>query len=62
LIGYSDDLIGAIMSLEKNNNRLIIVSNRLPITLQKSEESFSFKKSSGGLVTAINGKNENEKF
>eukprot|EP01080_Neovahlkampfia_damariscottae_P005706 gene5706-9526_t len=44
------------MTLEKKKeSRLIIVSNRLPITLQKVDGTISFKKSSGGLVTAING-------
>lgn len=33
--------------------KLIVVSNRLPITISKDEEGFKYKKTSGGLVTGI---------
>lgn len=33
--------------------KLIVVSNRLPITVTKSSEGFEYKKTSGGLVTGI---------
>lgn len=37
-------------------SKLIVVSNRLPITLSNSEESgWSFSMSSGGLVSALSG-------
>lgn len=37
-------------------SKLIVVSNRLPITLSRSEESgWSFSMSSGGLVSALSG-------
>lgn len=39
------------MNLEKN--RLVVVSNRLPISLSKTGESWTAKPSSGGLVTAM---------
>ncbi|KAJ1727456.1 Trehalose-6-P synthase/phosphatase complex synthase subunit [Coemansia biformis] len=35
--------------------RLIVVSNRLPVTLAKNEAEWSFKLSSGGLVSALSG-------
>uniref|UniRef100_K3W821 alpha,alpha-trehalose-phosphate synthase (UDP-forming) n=1 Tax=Globisporangium ultimum (strain ATCC 200006 / CBS 805.95 / DAOM BR144) TaxID=431595 RepID=K3W821_GLOUD len=40
-----------------SRRRLIMVSNRLPISFQKNETTgeWSFKMSSGGLVTALNG-------
>jgi len=34
-------------------SRLIIISNRLPIAIEKDEETFIFRQSSGGLVAAI---------
>lgn len=38
------------------SSKLIVVSNRLPITLSNSEESgWSFSMSSGGLVSALSG-------
>lgn len=39
---------------DKNNSRLIVVSNRLPITINKRpEDECKFSHSSGGLVTAM---------
>ena len=35
--------------------RLIIISNRLPFSLEKNEEGISVRQSSGGLVSAIKG-------
>lgn len=35
--------------------RLIVVSNRLPVTVKKDGNGYSFKQSSGGLVTALSG-------
>jgi len=34
-------------------SRLFIISNRLPISIEKSGESYSYRQSSGGLVAAI---------
>ncbi|KAJ3129120.1 Trehalose-6-P synthase/phosphatase complex synthase subunit [Nowakowskiella sp. JEL0407] len=36
-------------------NRLIVVSNRLPITIKKDENGWKFSMSSGGLVSALSG-------
>jgi len=36
-------------------NRLFIVSNRLPLTIEKSDGGYSTRPSSGGLVSAITG-------
>lgn len=37
-------------------SRLLVVSNRLPVTFAKNESGeWSYSKSSGGLVTALNG-------
>ena len=38
-----------------DGRRLLIVSNRLPISIKKSEKSYSFSPSSGGLVTGLRG-------
>lgn len=38
----------------KNNSRLFIVSNRLPVTISKVEDKVQVKQSAGGLVTAMN--------
>jgi trehalose-6-phosphate synthase len=35
--------------------RLLVVSNRLPLTISKDEKEYSFKLSSGGLVSALSG-------
>ena len=34
--------------------RLIVVSNRLPLTLRKTEDGWSTERSSGGLASAMN--------
>lgn len=34
--------------------RLIVVSNRLPLTLRKTDEGWSTERSSGGLASAMN--------
>lgn len=33
--------------------RLLIVSNRLPISIEKNNEGYSFRQSSGGLISAV---------
>ena len=35
------------------NRRLVVVSNRLPIVLKRTDGSWSMQKGSGGLVTAL---------
>ena len=35
-------------------SRLIVVSNRLPLTLRKTEAGWTTERSSGGLATAMN--------
>lgn len=39
------------------NLRLLVVSNRLPVTVNKDQKSgeYNFKMSSGGLVTGLSG-------
>ena len=36
------------------NNRLIVVSNRLPLTLRRTEGHWTTERSSGGLASAMN--------
>lgn len=48
------------MSSDNNNDknlRLLVVSNRLPVTVNKDPKTneFAFKMSSGGLVAALSG-------
>lgn len=49
---------------QQKTGDLIIVSNRLPVTLEQGSNSneFAFKKSSGGLVTALTGMNKEFKW
>ncbi|KAJ1963626.1 Trehalose-6-P synthase/phosphatase complex synthase subunit [Dipsacomyces acuminosporus] len=42
-------------SASADPSRLIVVSNRLPVTLTQSDNEWSFKLSSGGLVSALSG-------
>ena len=40
----------------KSSGRLLLVSNRLPITIKRAEDGqYSFSQSSGGLVTGLSG-------
>ena len=42
--------------LSKSEARLLLVSNRLPITIKRSEDgSYDFSMSSGGLVSGLSG-------
>jgi trehalose-6-phosphate synthase len=45
------------VSKNDKNLRLLVVSNRLPVTVNKDKESgeYDFKMSSGGLVAALSG-------
>lgn len=42
--------------------RLIVVSNRLPITITKTDAGWNYAMSSGGLVTALSGLKKDMKF
>lgn len=43
--------------------RLLLISNRLPITIQRSEDgNYSFSMSSGGLVTGLSGLSKTTSF
>ncbi|KAI6245882.1 Alpha,alpha-trehalose-phosphate synthase [Erysiphe necator] len=43
-------------SAQKESRRLLLVSNRLPITIKRKEDgSYAFSMSSGGLVTGLSG-------
>lgn len=35
-------------------SRLFIVSNRLPLTIEKADEKYNYRQSSGGLISAVN--------
>ena len=54
--------LGLSTLLSQQSHRILVVSNRLPITVQfnkdatKDEDLFSFKMSSGGLVAGLEGK------
>jgi len=49
-----------VKSLE---GRLLLVSNRLPITIKRSDEGeYDFSMSSGGLVTGLSGLSKSTKF
>lgn len=46
-----------------SDRRLLLVSNRLPITIKRKEEgSYSFSMSSGGLVTGLSGLSKTTSF
>ncbi|CAG8644408.1 15036_t:CDS:2 [Acaulospora morrowiae] len=45
----------ALSTLDGNITRLLVVSNRLPVTVTKVNEEYTFKMSSGGLVSALSG-------
>ena len=47
----------------KNEGRLLLVSNRLPITIKRSEEGkYDFSMSSGGLVSGLSGLSKSTTF
>ncbi|CAG8479648.1 5800_t:CDS:10 [Acaulospora colombiana] len=39
----------------RNATRLLVVSNRLPVTITKTNDEYAFRMSSGGLVSALSG-------
>jgi len=47
----------------KEQGRLLLVSNRLPITIKRSEDgTYAFSMSSGGLVTGLSGLSKTTTF
>lgn len=47
----------------KQGDRLLLVSNRLPITIKRSNEGdYNFSMSSGGLVTGLSGLSKKTAF
>ena len=47
----------------KSDARLLLVSNRLPITIKRSEDgSYDFSMSSGGLVSGLSGLSKSTTF
>jgi len=48
---------------QPNEGRLLLVSNRLPITIKRSEEGkYDFSMSSGGLVSGLSGLSKSTTF
>lgn len=46
----------AMPKLSKDSGRLVVVSNRLPVTIaREADGQYSYKMSSGGLVSALSG-------
>lgn len=51
------------LSAQKEPGRLLLVSNRLPITIKREEDgSYAFSMSSGGLVTGLSGLSKTTTF
>lgn len=50
-------------STEGSGGRLLLISNRLPITIKRSDDgSYAFSMSSGGLVTGLSGLSKTTTF
>ena len=53
----------AVVEEPKGPGRLLLVSNRLPITIKRSDDgSYAFSMSSGGLVTGLSGLSKTTTF
>ena len=52
--GMSLQPVSRLTAVQRRGARLIVVSNRLPLTLQKTEEGWTTARSSGGLTSAMN--------
>ena len=53
----------SVVEEPKVPGRLLLVSNRLPITIKRSDDgSYSFNMSSGGLVTGLSGLSKTTTF
>jgi trehalose 6-phosphate synthase len=54
---------GVVESPASSSGRLLLVSNRLPITIKRSDDGqYSFSMSSGGLVTGLSGLSKTTSF
>lgn len=52
-----------LLSTPKPTSRLLLVSNRLPISIQRTEEGeYTFSAGSGGLVTGLRGLSKRTTF
>lgn len=50
-------------ALQQSGGRLLLISNRLPITIKRSEDgNYAFSMSSGGLVTGLSGMTKTTTF
>ncbi|TPX70354.1 alpha,alpha-trehalose-phosphate synthase (UDP-forming) [Spizellomyces sp. 'palustris'] len=58
----SDKSPSSPVSASGEMSRLIVVSNRLPVTITKKDEGWNFAMSSGGLVSALSGLKKEMKF
>ena len=65
----SADLLPAILAMPsahpvpKPDGRLLLISNRLPITIKRSDDgSYDFSMSSGGLVSGLSGLSKSTTF
>jgi trehalose 6-phosphate synthase len=53
----------AVQPTKDGSGRLLLVSNRLPITIKRTDDgTYSFSMSSGGLVTGLSGLAKTTKF
>jgi trehalose 6-phosphate synthase len=53
----------SVVAEPKVQGRLLLVSNRLPITIKRSEDgTYAFSMSSGGLVTGLSGLSKTTTF
>lgn len=50
------------MTFEQDWKRLVIVSNRLPLSVKRLEDSFKSSPSGGGLVTSLSGLTKSKDF
>jgi len=56
-------LVMASVNEKSAEGRLLLISNRLPITIKRSDEGeYSFSMSSGGLVTGLSGLSKTTTF
>lgn len=50
-------------ALQQSGGRLLLISNRLPITIKRSDDgNYAFSMSSGGLVTGLSGMTKTTTF
>ncbi|KNC98814.1 alpha,alpha-trehalose-phosphate synthase [UDP-forming] 1 [Spizellomyces punctatus DAOM BR117] len=62
MMAASDKSPSSPVSASGEMSRLIVVSNRLPVTITKKDEGWNFAMSSGGLVSALSGLKKEMKF